>query len=59
MGGDLKNRVRITNTVRPENAENLKKLSEITRINMSLLVDEALEDLFIKHELDKKIKVQQ
>ena len=34
--------------------ENLKKLSEVTRINQSKLVIEALEDLFKKHDLENK-----
>lgn len=47
---DLKNRVRFPSTVSKENLEKLRKLSEETRINMSRLIDEALEDLFRKYE---------
>lgn len=32
----------------------LKKLSEITRIPVSRLIDEAIEDLLIKHDFDNK-----
>lgn len=46
----LKNRVRYTSTIAKENMEKLKELSEATRIAISKLMDEALEDLFDKHE---------
>ena len=41
----LKNRKTISNAVRTELAETLKQLSEVTKIPMSKLLDEALEDL--------------
>ena len=34
----------------------IKKLSELTRIPVSKLLDEAIEDLLIKHNFDEKVK---
>lgn len=34
----------------------LKKLSEITRISVSKLLDEAIEDLLVKHDFENKLK---
>jgi len=45
----LKNRKTISNAVRTELAETLKQLSEVTKIPMSKLLDEALEDLINKN----------
>lgn len=45
----LKNRKTISNAVRTELADALKKLSETTKIPMSKLLDEALEDLIKKY----------
>lgn len=45
---DLKNRERFTTSVDSKLIKKLKKLSEETKIPMSKLVDEALEDLFKK-----------
>lgn len=45
----LKNRKTISNAVRLELAEGLKDLSETTKIPMSKLLDEAIEDLLEKH----------
>ena len=45
----LKNRKTISNAVRTELAEALKQLSEVTKIPMSKLLDEALEDLINKY----------
>lgn len=45
----LKNRRTISNAVRSELADALKQLSEETRIPMSKLLDEALEDLIKKY----------
>jgi len=46
----LKNRSRFSTTIDIELDSKLKKLSEITRIPTSKLVDEALEDLIKKYE---------
>lgn len=45
----LKNRKTISNAVRTELVETLKQLSEVTKIPMSKLLDEALEDLINKY----------
>lgn len=45
----LKNRKTISNAVRNELAEALKQLSDVTKIPMSKLLDEALEDLINKY----------
>ena len=34
----------------------IKKISELTRIPVSKLLDEAIEDLLIKHNFDEKVK---
>lgn len=46
----LKTRTPISNAVDTKLYEQLKKLSEMTRIPMSRLLDEAIEDLIKKHE---------
>ena len=46
---DLKNRERITFSVKKELIDKIKKLSESTRIPQSRLVDEAIEDLLRKY----------
>ena len=46
----LKNRTRIGSAIDIELYNKLKELSEKTRIPISKLLDEALEDLFKKHE---------
>jgi hypothetical protein len=48
----LKNRRQFTTATRPELLDGLRKLSEKTRIAMSLLIDEALEDLLKKYRQD-------
>lgn len=45
----LKNRKTISNAVRSELADGLRELSEKTKIPMSKLLDEALEDLMNKY----------
>lgn len=45
-------RVKFGTTIDKELLEKLKELSEKTRINMSLLIDEAIEDLIEKHRRD-------
>lgn len=45
------NRVRCTYTLHPHTRKDLKKLSAETRISASSLVEEALQDLFIKHNI--------
>ena len=45
----LKNRKTISNAIRTELADALKQLSEVTKIPMSKLLDEALEDLINKY----------
>jgi metal-responsive CopG/Arc/MetJ family transcriptional regulator len=47
---DLKNRTRITITLGNELLKQFKVLSEQTRIPMSKLLDEAIEDLLKKHD---------
>lgn len=49
----LKNRAQFTSSARPELLEGLRKLSAGTRITMSLLIDEALEDLLKKYQEKK------
>lgn len=44
----LRNRKNLSNAVKTELLDGLKKLSEETRIPMSKLLDEAIEDLLIK-----------
>ena len=46
---DLKNRTRITFSVKKELIDKIKLLSDKTRIPQSRLIDEALEDLFKKY----------
>jgi metal-responsive CopG/Arc/MetJ family transcriptional regulator len=46
---DLKTRTRIGNTLDTELLKLLKELSKDTRIPMSRLLDEAVEDLIQKH----------
>ncbi|WP_073393541.1 ribbon-helix-helix domain-containing protein [Clostridium magnum] len=50
----LVHRERISNSVDKELYQNLKKLSEQTRIPISKLLDEAIEDLLKKHSSDDK-----
>lgn len=45
----LKNRTRIGSAIDKKLYEQLKKLAEDTRIPISKLLDEAIEDLIIKH----------
>lgn len=45
----LKNRVRIGSAISKDNYNNLKELSNKTRIPISKLFDEAIEDLLKKH----------
>jgi hypothetical protein len=49
----LKNRVQFTTSTTPDLLRDFQKLSEDTRINMSRLMDEAIDDLLKKYE-DKK-----
>ena len=49
-------RVKFTITVENETANNLRKLSALTRINISRLMDEAVEDLIDKYNLDLLIE---
>lgn len=49
-------RVKFTVTVENETANNLSKLSALTRINISRLMDEAVEDLIDKYNLDLLIE---
>ena len=48
-------RVKFTVTVDYETAENLRQLSKVTRINISRLMDEAVEDLTDKYNLDELV----
>ena len=48
----LKNRVRMGSAVDKDLFENLKKLSEQSRIPISKLLDEAIEDLIKKYRRD-------
>ncbi|MCC3359674.1 ribbon-helix-helix domain-containing protein [Bacillus sp. REN16] len=47
---DLKTRTRIGNTLDTALLHKLKELSKSTRIPMSRLLDEAIEDLIQKHK---------
>ena len=49
-------RVKFTVTVENETANNLRKLSALTRINISRLMDEAVEDLIDKYNFDLLIE---
>ncbi|CZR82701.1 TPA: ribbon-helix-helix domain-containing protein [Clostridioides difficile] len=49
----LKNRARFSTSTKIELFEKLKNLSEQTRIPISKLIDEALEDLFKKYKNNK------
>jgi hypothetical protein len=51
---DLKNRVRFPSTIKQGNLDLLRGLSDKTRINMSKLIDEALEDLFEKYGFEQQ-----
>ncbi|MEH7375673.1 ribbon-helix-helix domain-containing protein [Neobacillus drentensis] len=46
---DLKTRTRIGNTLDTNLLEKLKELSNVSRIPMSRLLDEAVKDLIKKH----------
>lgn len=46
----LANRTRIGSAIDKTLYENLQQLSKITRIPISRLLDEAIEDLLIKHK---------
>ena len=50
----LKYRTRFTSSLKNELVEKFDKLSKETRIPKSRLLDEAIEDLLKKHELNKK-----
>jgi hypothetical protein len=50
----LKNRVQFTTSTTPELLEAYQKLSESTRIPMSRLMDEALDDLLKKYKVEIK-----
>jgi len=50
--GDLKNRTRKMFAIKNELVAALEKLSELTRIPQSRLVDEAIEDLLKKHGMN-------
>lgn len=45
----LKNRIKMGTAVKAELHEELKQLSEETRIPMSKLLDESIRDLILKH----------
>lgn len=49
----LVHRIRISNSIDKKLYEKLKELSEETRIPMSKLLDEAIEDLLKKHSAEK------
>lgn len=51
----LKTRVRISTTVKTELYEGLKDLSDQSRINITKLLDEAIEDLLKKHSVEIKL----
>ena len=50
----LKTRTRLCTSVNAELNLKLKKLSEETRIPISKLLDEAIEDLLKKHQLNEQ-----
>lgn len=49
----LVHRIRISNSIDKKLYNELKKLSDDTRIPMSKLLDEAIEDLLKKHSAEK------
>lgn len=56
MAGNLKTRTRYTATVDADLVENLKELSQKTRIPQSKLMDEAIELLLKNHNVRIKRK---
>lgn len=50
--GDLKTRERFTNTMNTELKRQFESLSKNTKIAMSKLLDEAVEDLLKKYDKD-------
>ena len=46
----LKNRIQFTSSLKPELMEALRNLKKETRIDMSLLLDEAVSDLLKKYQ---------
>lgn len=50
----LKNRVRFSSTLDKDLNNQLKDLSDKTRINISKLLDEAIQDLINKHNKSTK-----
>lgn len=53
----LKTRIAFSSTIEKSLWDRLKSLSDRTRINISRLLDEAIEDLLNKHRLDIKVEV--
>ncbi len=51
---DLTTRTRIGNTINTELLKEFKQLSKDTKIPMSRLLDEAIEDLLKKYKKDQK-----
>ena len=51
---DLKKRERFGTSADKINLKNLRELSEESRISISLLIDEAIEDLVKKHKNKEK-----
>jgi len=49
----LKNRTPISNAVKTELYEGLRELSEVTKVPISRLLDEAIEDLLEKRSPEK------
>lgn len=50
--GELKNRKKVGTTIRLDLLDNLQKLSKNTKIDISKLIDEAIEDLLNKYSKD-------
>ncbi len=53
----LKNRTRFTSSLKNELVEPFNKLAEETRITKTRLLDEAIEDLLIKHQNLRSIRI--
>lgn len=50
---DLKNRIKFTSTADKELWEQFSKLSDLTRIDKSKLIDEAIEYLLEKYDINR------
>jgi len=52
--GELKNREQFSTTLLKWQAEEVRKLSAITKRSISSFIEEAMDDLFIKYGIEKE-----